>query len=68
MNEGAVHYLPLMWYRIHAATGGANGVQGERESLLRDHNHPYIAIIIKSVPIILLIGLQLGRNKYRVRH
>ena len=68
MNEGAVHYLPLTWYRIHAATGGVNGVKEEGESLLRDHNHPYTATIIKSIPIILLIGLQLGRNKYRVRH
>jgi len=43
-------------------------VKGERESLLRDHNHPYIATIIKYIPIILLIGLQFGRNKYRERH
>lgn len=68
MHEGAVHYLALIWYRIHAATGGANRVHGERERLLRDHHHPYIATIIKSIPIIWLIGLQLGRNKYRVRH
>lgn len=42
MNEGAVHYLPLIRYRIHVAMAGANGVKAERESLLRDHNHPYI--------------------------
>lgn len=68
MNVGAVHYLPFIGSRIHAAVGGANGAKEERESLLRDHSNPYIVSIIKSIPIILLIGLQLGRNKYRVRH
>lgn len=68
MNDGAMHYLPLIEYRIHAARGEDNGVMGERESLLRDRNHPYIATIIKSITIILLIGLQLQRNKYRVRY
>lgn len=68
MKEGAVHYLPFLWYRIHAATEQANGAKRERENLFRDSNHSYIATTIKSIPITLLVGLKLGRNEYTVKH
>lgn len=68
MNQGAVHYLPFLWHRIHAATGQANRLKRERENLFRDSNHSYTATTIKSIPITLLIGLKLGRNECRMKN